>query len=579
MSGPEETREQLRQRIEQLDMRLEEAESTLQAIRHGEVDALVVSGPAGPQVYTLQSADHPYRILIQEMQEGALTLTSTGLILYANLAFASMMRTSLESIVGTSVQRFVAPRDLQSFVALFERGTRGNSRGEVVLQAADGTLVPAFLACNSFRVDDFQSVCLVLTDLAEQKRQEEILVSEALARAILEQAAEALVVIDTTGHIIRASQEAHRLAGCNVLLQDFETVFPLQFAGATMPVLSMTDNDEPQATVLRAALRGEVQQGLETTFVRPNGQTFQLLLSLGPLLNARGEIAGGIIALTDITARKQAEQALQQAHDELELRVQERTTALRHEIAERQRLEGEAQRAQHFALLGRLAAGVSHEIRNPLGAIFLHVDLLEEELQQPTPESPNQIAQALLEIRTQMGRLDELVQDYLSLVRVSNIELQPEDLGLCVQAWSAEMQAQAAAQGVTLQIKGLEHLGQVQFHASTLRRAMLNLVQNALDVVAEGGTVSITGQTTATQVQLQVRDTGSGIAVERLEHIFEPLYTTKPGGTGLGLYIVREIVAAHGGQITVASVEGQGTTFTITLPRALAKESTQAELS
>jgi PAS domain S-box-containing protein len=579
MSGPEETREQLLQRIEQLEIRLEEAESTLQAIRHGEVDALVVSSPTGPQVYTLQSADHPYRILIQEMQEGALTLTSTGLILYANLAFARMMRTSLESIVGTSMQRFVAPRELQSFQAFFERCARSNSRGEMVLQAADGTLVPAFLACNSFRVDDFQSVCLVVTDLTEQKRQEEILVSEVLARAILEQAAEALVVIDTTGCIIRASQEAHQLAGRNVLLQNFEAVFPLQFAGATMPVLGMTGNDEPQTNVLRAALRGEVQQGLETAFVRPDGQTFQLLLSLGPLLNARGDIAGGIIALTDITARKQAEQALQQAHDELELRVQERTTALRREMAERQRLEGEAQRAQHFALLGRLAAGVSHEIRNPLGAIFLHVDLLEEELQQPTPESPSQIAQALLEIRMQMGRLDELVQDYLSLVRVANIELQPQDLGVCVQAWGAEMQAQAAAQGVTLQLQGIEYLGQIPFHASTLRRAMLNLVQNALDAVAKGGMVSITGQGTATQVQLQVCDTGSGIAAERLEHIFEPLYTTKPGGTGLGLYIVQEIVAAHGGQITVTSVEGQGTTFTLTLPRAFAGESLQAEFA
>jgi PAS domain S-box-containing protein len=578
MNGPEETREQLLQRIEQLEKRLEEAEGTLQAIRHGEVDALVVSGPTGPQVYTLQSADHPYRLLVQEMQEGALTLTSSGLILYANLAFAHMMRTSLESIVGTSVWRFVLPRELQTFKALFEYGVHGNSRGEIGLRAVDGTLVTTFVSCNSFQVDDFQSICLVVTDLSEQKRQEEILASEALARAILEQAAEALVVTDTTGRIIRASQEAHQLAGYNVLLQNFEIAFPLQFAGATLPVLGMTGNDEPPANVLRIALRGEVQQGIETTFVRPNGQTLQLLLSLGPLLNARGEIAGGIIALTDITARKQAEQALQQAHAELELRVQERTTALRREMAERQRLEGEAQRAQHFTMLGRLAAGVSHEIRNPLGAIFLHVDLLEEELQQPTPESPNQIAQALLEIRTQMGRLDELVGDYLSLVRVANIELQPQELGLCVQAWGAEMQTQADAQGVRLQLKGLEHLGKVSFHASTLRRAVLNLVQNALDAVATGGIVSITGQSTATQVQLQVCDTGSGIAAERLEHIFEPLYTTKPGGTGLGLYIVQEIVAAHGGQITVASVEGQGTTFTITLPRVSASSPYQQSL-
>jgi PAS domain S-box-containing protein len=578
MSGLEETREQLRQRIEQLEMRLEEAESTLQAIRHGEVDALVVSGPAGPQVYTLHSADHPYRILVQEMQEGALTLTPAGLILYANLAFADMMRTSLESIVGTSVQRFVVPRDLQNFLALFACGVHSNSRGEVVLQAVDGTLVPAFVSCNSFQVDDFQSVCLVVTDLTEQKRQEEILASEALARAILEQAAEAFVVIDTTGRIIRASQEAHQLAGRNILWQDFATVFPLRFARATESARRVSSHDVPPVSVLHAVLRGEVQKDLETAFVRPDGRTFQLILSLGPLLNARGDIAGGIIALTDITARKQAEQALQQAHDELEQRVQERTTALRREMAERQRLEVEAQRAQHFAMLGRLAAGVSHEIRNPLGAIFLHVDLLEEEV-QPTPENSENITQAFLEIRTQMARLDELVQDYLSLVRVANIQLQPQDLGLCVQAWGAEMQARAAAQGVTLQLEGVESLGQVPFHASTLRRAILNLVQNALDAIARGGTVRITGQGTATQVQLQVCDTGSGIAAERLERIFEPLYTTKPGGTGLGLYIVKEIVAVHGGQITVQSVEGQGTIFTMTLLRAPTQGSAQAELS
>jgi signal transduction histidine kinase len=95
---------------------------------------------------------------------------------------------------------------------------------------------------------------------------------------------------------------------------------------------------------------------------------------------------------------------------------------------------------------------------------------------------------------------------------------------------------------------------------------MLNLVQNALDAMPQGGTLTLVGQRTATHVQLHVRDTGIGIPTEQLAKIFEPLYTTKPGGSGLGLYIVREIVAAHGGTLAVESALGCGTTFTMTLP-------------
>jgi len=87
----------------------------------------------------------------------------------------------------------------------------------------------------------------------------------------------------------------------------------------------------------------------------------------------------------------------------------------------------EAQRAQHFAMLGRLTAGVSHEIRNPLGAIFLHVDLLQEVLREPSPESPGEIAETLAEIQTNLRRLDDLVQDYLSLVRVASIQRTPQE--------------------------------------------------------------------------------------------------------------------------------------------------------
>jgi signal transduction histidine kinase len=223
-------------------------------------------------------------------------------------------------------------------------------------------------------------------------------------------------------------------------------------------------------------------------------------------------------------------------------------------------------RAEHFATLGRLAAGLSHEIRNPLGALFLHIDLLEEEFREPSPESPTVMRQTFGEIRTALTRLDELVQDYLSLVRVGTIELGVQDVGAAVQAWAAEMQGRAEQQGVTVELEGHTTVGPLAFHPSTLRRAVLNVVQNAIEAMPEGGTLRLECVRTATEVHLRIRDSGIGMSAELVPRIFEPLYTTKPGGTGLGLYIVREILVAHGGGVTVESVEGQGTTFVLMFP-------------
>jgi PAS domain S-box-containing protein len=272
-------------------------------------------------------------------------------------------------------------------------------------------------------------------------------------------------------------------------------------------------------------------------------------------------------AQAELAERQKAEAALVQAAAELEQRVEERTAALRQAMVQQHHLEEAARRAEHFALLGRLAAGVSHEIRNPLATVFLYVDLLEEELRAASPDSLVVVAEALAEIRTNLARLEDLVQDYLTLVRTADLQREMQDLGEAVQAWGTEMQHEMETRGVTMQMQGLAGLGPVALHANTLRRALLNLVQNAADAMPQGGTVTLTGHGTATQVQLRVQDTGSGIPAEHIGQIFEPLYTTKPGGTGLGLYIVQEIVAAHDGQITVESVEGQGTTFTLTLPR------------
>jgi signal transduction histidine kinase len=225
-------------------------------------------------------------------------------------------------------------------------------------------------------------------------------------------------------------------------------------------------------------------------------------------------------------------------------------------------------RDEHLAMLGRLASSLSHEIRNPLNAIFLHTDILEEEWRQPTPESHNQVRQSLATIKTEIARIDDLVQQYLSLARLSALQLAPEDLEAFLQGFGLEIRDQLAAQGVTLQLRGLEGLGLVALHKSTFRRALLNLVQNAVDAMPQGGTLTIAGQREGAAVKLSVSDTGRGIPQDELRLLFTPFHTTKPQGTGLGLYVVQEIIAAHGGDIEVSSEPGQGATFTITLPLA-----------
>ena len=199
---------------EDLRARLAEAEETLRAIRQGEVDALVVSTEQGERVFTREGAEHPYRVLIEQMNEGAVTLSAQGVILYCNHRFAEMLRTPLEKVIGSSLQVWVAPADREAFQSLWRPSGQQSRRGEITLRAGDGTLTPAYLSVNPLLREEAPGVlCLVALDLTEQKRSEAIVAAEQLARSILEQAVAAIVVCDETGRIIRASEAAHALCG------------------------------------------------------------------------------------------------------------------------------------------------------------------------------------------------------------------------------------------------------------------------------------------------------------------------------------------------------------------------------
>ena len=155
-------------------MRLDEAEETLLAIRQGEVDALVVSGPKGDQIYTLQGSEHPYRVLVESINEGALTLTELGTIIYCNEAFAVMSGTTSGKLVGSLFRELVSERDLERFDILWKNALLGTATEELDLKLKGGRL-PVYLSCSKRVQDEVLIVFAIASDITERKKAQDAL--------------------------------------------------------------------------------------------------------------------------------------------------------------------------------------------------------------------------------------------------------------------------------------------------------------------------------------------------------------------------------------------------------------------
>ncbi len=323
------TKQQLLLEIEDLRARLGEAEETLRAIRSGKVDALVVSGPQGDQIYTLQDADRIYRILMETMEEGTATLAKDGTILYCNRRLAAMLKMPLEKVIGSSIENYLSSEDWQALQRPVKDGKSSTHRGEFRLQIAGGDRMPVLFSSASLEIGNEPGICLTAADLTVQMRAEEeirkahdeleIRVQERTAelertnKSLRKSQALLRAVMENTSDPVYIKDRQNRILMCNPAL---EKVVGKPASGIVGKSAGEYFNDPVIGQALHehdlSVMESGQSQAWEETVKTPDG--YRIFISnKAPYRNELGEIIGILGISHDITERKKAEQALRES--------------------------------------------------------------------------------------------------------------------------------------------------------------------------------------------------------------------------------------------------------------------------
>ena len=528
---------------EHLEERLREAEETLDAIRRGEVDAVVVHHPEGERVYTLESADRPYRVLVEHMQEGAVTLTGEGVVLYCNRRFAALLGLTRESMIGRSVVPYLERADALMVAELLSPDADADAgrAAEVTLHRTDGRAIPVTLSAVDlpFEPGMPRVICIIATDLthARQRSHELAATNEQLAVA-LDAAGMGSWDIDLEQGTVTISRQAEGILGLDEEGSGIRSLNSL-----SLPFLA-----HEQAEV-RAAFELAVSTGV-LDFERrvrhsADGIGYRWVHVIGRTYHRDGVPARLVGVVGDVTERRLMETQLRQA--------------------------------QKMEAVGQLTGGIAHDFNNLLMVIGGSLDVLESAV--PTNNAKAQRFFAAAKSGVERGA--SLNQQLLAFSRRQDLQAQPVCVDDLLRGF-ATLLGRALGETVSLELPRPAQRWYCRSDPHQLETAILNLAINARDAMPHGGRLTImTALTTLTPrealamaaeagsyVVVRVRDSGTGMTPETAARIFDPFFTTKAmgKGTGLGLSQVYGFVRQSGGFVSVTSEVGQGTTIDLCLP-------------
>jgi two-component system CheB/CheR fusion protein len=544
--------EQLLSENYELRAQLEEANDTIDAIRTGQVDALIVNNGNNHQIFTLKTADQTYRVFIEKMNEGAVTINREGVILYSNSRFADMVKAPLEKVIGLSFNSFIPRESREKFNSLMNRGWEVDCKEEIELIDNRRQLIPCLLSCNTLEMDEGTALSLILTDLTILKNTEKQLKIKneqlALAHSETEKLNEELenIVKDRT-HELFLSREHFKYLANNIPqmtwtnLPDGEVNYYNQqwysYTGLSIEesqkwgwqkIVHPEDLENTWDKYLTSLKSGEIFE-IENRYKRGSDGAYRWHLNRAvPLRNEKGEIVFWVGTATDIEDQKK-----------------------------------EMEKKDEFIGIA------SHELKTPLTSLKGYLQLINS---YKKSELPDIIKQHISKANVAINKLQHLINDLLDVSKIQAGKLEYAFTPINVSGLIKSCLENAAhiypaytfvnQEDKEFVIKGNEE---------RLEQVLMNLINNAVKYTQDNKKVIVKTDSHKKFVRISVTDFGIGLSEDQKDRIFERFYRVEDkkymtSGLGMGLYISTEIIRNHRGEIGVESTLGKGSTFYVDLP-------------
>lgn len=543
---------ELETEIAQLRSQLEEANDTIEAIRTGQVDALVVKDKNGHQLYTLKSADQTYRVFIEKMKEGALTLNNKGVILYSNSRFAKMINMPLAKVIGMHFENLVPGEFRETFDKLIEEGWQSESKGEIYLINQENELVPFLISLTTLELDEGTALSVILTDLTIQKENEKELKqkNDQLQEAHLHTAKlnyELEDKVKERTNELLLSREHFKFMADNIPVIvwtaqpdgkfDYYNKRWYEYTGKTFEESkgwgwqSTVHPDDLSPTLI--AWNHSIKTGepfkVEDRKMGLDGIYRWHLGHALPFKNNKDEIIAWFGICTNIEDQKKA-----------------------------------MQKKDEFISVA------SHELKTPVTSLKGFTQILQMTFEKENNAMANNL---LPKMNNQIDKLTNLINDLLDVTKVNSGQLRLDeenfDFNALVTETVEELQRTTSTHSIQANLANAE---MILGDKNRIAQVIINLLSNAIKYSPNAEKVIITSARTDGHIKLSVQDFGIGIPVMQQPKLFTRFFrvsddkTNTYPGLGLGLYITSEIIKRHNGTIDFKSEEGQGSTFSFSLP-------------